>query len=143
MKRNTYFIIVAGIAFLEIILLWWAINYARPPGMEIAAIGISAGIIISLFLRSRIEDLPSGGDERLHLINEKSAMKTLQITWILLFSFSVTSMIMIIDRGDFFRKHFLGFPFIQMIILILAIVVFVACRIYYTDKYGGYDSDEE
>jgi len=143
MKRNTYFIIVAGIAFLELSLIWWMIKSPpRPPGKEILAIGIAAGIIIALLLKGKTEDLPEG-DERLHLINEKSAMKTLQITWILLFSFAASSIVFIVERGDFFIKHFLGFPFIQMIILFAVIVVFAAFRIYYTDKYGGYDSDEE
>ncbi|WOF16856.1 DUF2178 domain-containing protein [Methanoplanus sp. FWC-SCC4] len=143
MKRNTYFIIVAVIAFLELYLLWWALNYSRPPAMEITGIGIAAGIITALILKGKVEDASIGGDERLHLINEKSAMKTLQITWILLFSFSVSALVIIVERGDIFRRHFLGFPFIQMIILFTAILIFVACRIYYSNKYGGYISDEE
>ncbi|EHQ35082.1 DUF2178 domain-containing protein [Methanoplanus limicola] len=143
MRRNTYFIIVAGIAFLELCLLWWSINNPpKPPGREILAILIAAGIIIALLLKGKTEDLPAG-DERLHLINEKSAIKTLQITWVLLFSFAASSIVFIVNRGDFFIKHFLGFPFIQMLILFSVIVIFAAFRIYYTDKYGGFDSDEE
>lgn len=143
-KRNTSYIIVAFIALIEIGVIWWAADYNRPPAMEITTIALAAGIITAYFILEQANKSEPGIiDERVALVNSKSALRTLQIFWILSFSILLGTIIRFIDFERDIRRIILGPIFGQLIMLVGIIFLFVAFRIYYNNKYGGYDSDEE
>ena len=144
LKRNTSYIIVAFIALIEIGIIWWAADYNRPPATELTTIALAAGIIIAYFILEQVNTVEPGmTDERLALVNYKSALRTLQIFWILTFSILLTMIIRFIDFERDVRRLIFGPVFSQLIMLVGIIFLFVAFRIYYNTKYGGYDSAEE
>ena len=81
MKRNTFYAIVSLIAIAVALIFWWGVNYNRPPGMEV----VTGSIIIAAFaiylLRQKIDDAVIS-DEMISKINEKSALRSLQIFWV-------------------------------------------------------------
>lgn len=144
MKKNTAYIITAFIALIEIGVIWWATDYNRPPSMEILSVALAAGIIIAYFLMENAKKTePKGTDERVELINSKSALRTLQIFWILSFSILLVTIIRFIDFEKDVRRVIFGPLFSQLLMLVGIIFLFVAFRVYYNNKYGGYDTDEE
>lgn len=144
MKRNTSYIIVAFIALIEVGVIWWAAEYNRPPAFEVTTLALTVGIIVAYFLMDIARKTePGGTDERVELVNSKSALRTLQIFWILSFSMLLGTIIRFIDFSRDIRREIFGPLFGQLIMLVGIIVLFVAFRIYYNNKYGGYDSDEE
>ena len=143
-KRNTSYIIMAFIALIEIGVIWWAADYNRPPAMVITTFAIMAGIIIAYLVREMANKTEPGVvDERVELVNSKSALKTLQIFWILSFSILLGSIVRFIDFNRDIRREIFGPIFGQLIMLVGIIFLFVAFRVYYNSKYGGYDTDEE
>lgn len=144
MKKNNSYIIVAFIALIEIGIIWWAADYNRPPAMEIMTGALATGIIIAYFILDLAnKNEPGATDERVALVNSKSALRTLQIFWLLSFSMLLGSIIRFIDFSRDIRREIFGPIFGQFIMLVGVIFLFVAFRIYYNSKYGGYDTDEE
>ena len=143
-SRNISYIIVAFIALIEIGVIWWAADYNRPPAMEVTSLALTIGIVIAYFLMDLGKKTETGRrDERVELVNSKSALRTLQIFWIMSFSILLASIVRFIDFSRDIRRAIFGPIFGQLIMLVGVIILFVAFRIYYNNKYGGYDSDEE
>ena len=144
MKKNTAYIIVAFIALIEIGIIWWAAEYNRPPAFEVTSLAITAGIIIAYFLIDIAnKSEPGVVDERVELVNSKSALRTLQIFWILTFSMLLATIVRFMDFEKDIRRVLFGPIFSQLLMLVGVIFLFVAFRVYYNNKYGGYDTDEE
>lgn len=143
-KRNTFYIALALIALIEIGVIWWAVDYNMAPAMEVTTLSFVAGIIIIYFLRVLAEKTePRGADERMDFINSKSALRTLQIFWLLSFAMLLGTLVRFVDFDRDLRMVIFGPVFGQLLMLVGVIFLFVAFRFYYNSKYGGYDTDEE
>ena len=106
-----------------------------------ASVLIAATIVY--ILRRRIDDAPVT-DELISKINEMSATRSLQITWILIFAAVVANLNIIWYMDDPVLRSALlnlGMPF--LINLAIMIMIYTIFRIYYTHKYLGLDDDEE
>ncbi|MBQ3718184.1 MAG: DUF2178 domain-containing protein [Methanomicrobium sp.] len=143
MKKNTYYIITSIIVFIVALINYGAICLNRYPAMLIVTASVLIAAITLFILRSRIED-PAVTDELISKINEMSATRSLQITWILVFAAVVANLSIVWYMDDPVLRSallHLGMPF--LINLAIMIMVYAIFRIYYTHKYMGLDDDEE
>ena len=102
MRRNTYYIAVSLIGIVVALIFWGAVIYARPPAMEAVTLSVIAAAVGIYFLRQKIDDTVIT-DEMISRINEKSALRSLQIFWVgfLAFTISGFSMAMSVDNPRF------------------------------------------
>jgi uncharacterized membrane protein len=149
MKRNVFYVLVGIIAFLEVSLLWLAIEVDNA---LIIQVGFIVGIVLIYLARRTVTEVIE--DERTLLISQKSALRTLEIFWLVIFLMSLGSIVisfnrpfLVIIRGSppppADLPSFGIFGFVQLFLLVLIIFLYVGFRIYYARKYGEYDSDEE
>jgi uncharacterized membrane protein len=148
MKRNVFYVLVGIIAFLEVALLWLAID---TDNALLIQVGFVVGVILVYLARRTVTEVIE--DERTILISQMSATRTLEIFWVVIFLLSLGSIVfsfnrpfLVIIRGSPPPSEFLSFGifgFIQLALLCLIIFLYVAFRIYYARKYGEYESDEE
>jgi uncharacterized membrane protein len=149
MKRNVFYAFVGIIAFVEVSLLWLAIEVDNALLIQI---GVVVGIILVYLARRTVTEVIE--DERTILISQKSALKTLEIFWVVIFLLSLGSIVLsfnrpflVIIRGSpppsTELPNFGFFGFLQLFLLVLIIFLYVGFRIYYARKYGEYESDEE
>jgi uncharacterized membrane protein len=149
MKRNVFYVLVGIIAFVEVSLLWLAIEVDN--ALLIQA-GVVIGIILVYLARRTVTEVIE--DERTTLISQKSALRTLEIFWVVIFLLSLGSVVLsfnrpflIIIRGSpppaAELPSFGLFGFVQLFLLVLIIFLYVGFRIYYARKYGEFESDEE
>ncbi|MDD1679325.1 MAG: DUF2178 domain-containing protein [Methanomicrobiales archaeon] len=150
MKRNVFYVFVGIIAFLEVSLLWLAID---TDNALLIQVGFVVGVILVYLARRTVTEVIE--DERTSLISEKSALRTLEVLWIVIFLLSLGSIVLsfnrpflIIIRGSpppppAELPNFGIFGFVQLFLLCLIIFLYVGFRIYYARKYGEYESDEE
>ncbi|MDD1711916.1 MAG: DUF2178 domain-containing protein [Methanoregulaceae archaeon] len=148
MKRNTFYIIAGIVGLVLVGIFWLSVEIHNPTLITVAFI---AGIILLYGLRTRISDRIE--DERTILITQKSAMRTLEVFWVVFFAISL--------GGAVFGLGAPGFPkpphrppdegliplghlgFMQMTLLCLMIFLYVGFRMYYARQYGEWDTDEE
>ncbi len=149
MKRNVFYVLVGIIVFLEVSLLWLAIEVDNA---LIIQVGVIVGIVLAYLARRTVTEVIE--DERTILISQKSALRTLEIFWIVIFLLSLGSIVLsfnrpflVIIRGSppppVELPHFGYFGFAQLFLLVLIIFLYVGFRVYYARKYGEYESDEE
>lgn len=151
MKRNLYYILVGLIALVEVIFFWLAVDTRNPLLIEIA---FPIGILLIYLAKRQVEEIIE--DERTVLINQKAALRTLEIFWVIFFALSIGAVVIGLS-GRFpygapnalpppphpeFR-HFSIFGIGQMAILCLMIFSYVGFRIYYARQYGEWEKDEE
>ena len=132
MKRNYFYLYVAAVAFIEVVIFSVSVDIVDPVPSVLAII---LGILGIYFVRMHLDEVIE--DERTQKITEITALRTLQISWVGLFLFALW--IIIEALGEEFR-HFnrpLGiFGFRLLAILAGIIVLYVALSIYYNKKYG-------
>jgi len=143
MRRNTYYIAVSVIAIAVALIFWGAVLYNRPPAMETVMLSVIIAALAVYFLRQKIDDAVIT-DEMISRINEKSALRSLQIFWVgfLAFTISGFSMAMGVDNPRVQEMMMRG-SISQLIFLASILLIYAAFRIYYSGKYGGYEDDEE
>lgn len=132
MKRNVFYLLVATIAILEILLFGWALGTGRP--FPFVA-GLLLGIAVIYLARMYVDDLRE--DERTRKIREQTALTTLQISWIALLVFSLW---MIIEgAGNRVNPELrrLGVFGIGLLMVNAGmIIVFILLSFYYRKQYG-------
>jgi uncharacterized membrane protein len=149
MKRNVFYVLVGIIALLEVSLLWLAIE---ADNALIIQVGFVVGIILVYLARRTVTEVIE--DERTLLISQKSALRTLEIFWLVIFLLSLGSIVISFNRPFLMivrgsrpppaeLPSFGIFGFVQLFLLVLIIFLYVGFRIYYARKYGEYESDEE
>ena len=143
MKRNTFYISASVIAIAVAFIFWWAVLYDKYPAMQIVAISVIAGAAAIYLLRQKIDDAVIV-DEMISKINEKSAMRTIQIFWVGMLALTIAgfSLAMSIDNPRV-RDMTMRGSVSQLIFLASILLIYAAFRIYYSRKYGGYEDDEE
>lgn len=148
MKRNTFYIL-AGIVGLALVgIFWLSVEIHNPTLITVAFI---AGIVILYWLRTRISDRIE--DERTILISQKSAMRTIEVFWVVFFAISLGGVVLGLGAPGFPKPPHrppdeglipLGhLGFMQMTLLCLMIFLYVGFRMYYARQYGEWDTDEE
>jgi uncharacterized membrane protein len=138
MKKAVFYFLTFAIILLEFVLFGWAIRMGTPL-LSVAALvlGIAVIYIARMYVDEVIED------ERTQKIREKTAVTTLQITWVALLVFSVWMII----EGAAFRGPG-GFPvppeirrlgifgFGLLLTDVAMVVAFVLLSFYYRKQYG-------
>jgi uncharacterized membrane protein len=147
MNRNTFYIIFGIVALIELVVFWISIDQDNPLFIQI---GIILGAAVLYYVRRLVKDPRE--DERAVLINQKSALRTLEVFWVIFFAVSLGSIVIGFNRPFHFRHplppsdefRFLGnLGFIQLLLLSLMVFLYVGFRLYYARQYGEWDSDEE
>lgn len=147
MNRNLYYILTGIISLVLVTIFWWSIEIANPLPIEVSFV---IGVALFYLIRSRVSTIIE--DERSVRINEKSAMRTLEVFWVLFFASSMGTFIPMISRHSipppFPRPPPEGFPLrifgiLQLVLLCTMIFLYVGFRIYYSRKFGEWDTDEE
>ena len=157
MKRNTFYVFAGIVALLEVGILWISIDMNNPLPIQI---GFIIGIILIYLARRMIVEVIQ--DERTILISHKSAMRTLEVFWVVFFLMSISSVIYGFNRpfpvrgtriiiinlppppGEESPFGIFGFfGLVQLALLSLMIFLYVGFRVYYARKYGEFDTDEE
>jgi len=150
MKRNTFFIFAGIVALLEVGILSISIEMNNPLPIQV---GFVIGIVLVYAARRMVADVIQ--DERTVLISQKSALRTLEVFWVIFFLLSIGGVIYGFNRPFPVRPHlpappaeppiglFGIFGFIQLALLCLMIFLYVGFRIYYARQYGEFEKDEE
>jgi uncharacterized membrane protein len=132
MKKNLFYLLTLLIVFLELLLFLWSVRVGNPlPSVASLVLGISVIYLARMYVDEVIED------ERTQKIREKTAVATLQITWVALLVFSVW---MIIEGSgprvnpDLRRLGFFGVGL--LLTDIAMVVVFLLLSFYYRKQYG-------
>ena len=151
MKRNVFFIFAGIVALVKVGLLWISIENDNALPIQI---GFIAGIILVYIARRMVTDVVQ--DERSIQISQKSALRTLEVFWVIFFLMSISGVIYGFNRPFPIRTHFppppsetpIGgvfgfFGLVQLALLSLMIFLYVGFRMYYARKYGEFERDEE
>jgi uncharacterized membrane protein len=148
MKRNTFYLLAGVVGLALVGIFWLSVEILNPTLITVAFI---AAIILMYGLRTRISDHLE--DERTILITQKSAMRTLEVFWVVFFAISLGGAVFGLGAPGFPRPPHrppdeglipLGhLGFMQMTLLCLMIFLYVGFRMYYARRYGEWDTDEE
>lgn len=152
MKRNSFYIFVGLILLIEISLFWWSIEIVNPLPTQA---GVICGVVAILLGRRYVDEIIE--DERTNLINQKAAVSTLLVFWVIFFVYSISGAVIGLgapgipmppgwrpeDKPMISPNHLGMYAFGQILLLCLMIFLYVAFRIYYSHKYGEWDDDEE
>jgi uncharacterized membrane protein len=148
MKRNTFYLLAGVVGLALVGIFWLSVEIHNPTLITVAFI---AGIVLLYGLRTRISDRIE--DERTILISQKSAMRTLEVFWVVFFAISLGGVVFGLGAPGFPKPPHrppdeglipLGhLGFMQMTLLCLMIFLYVGFRMYYARQYGEWDTDEE
>jgi len=133
MKRNSFYLCVAAVAFFEVAIFWLSVEIADPlPSIIAIVLGILGLYLAKMYIDEVIED------ERTQKITEITALRTLQITWVGLFLFALWIIIDALGEGIRRFNRPLGiFGFRLLVLLCAIIVLYVILSLYYSKKYGA------
>jgi uncharacterized membrane protein len=157
MKQNTFYLLTGIIATALVGIFWLSLEWNNPLPIQV---GFIIGFIAVYLARGRVTGIIE--DERSVAISQKAAFHTLEVFWVVFFTFSLgiivwtSSHFFGLEREPgfrFIREHnppeaMLGLPFwnpgfLQLIFLCLTIFLYVGFKFYYERKFGGEDLDEE
>lgn len=154
MKRNTFYILLGLIALCEVLIFWLSVELHSPHFIQASFI---LGVAVIYLAKRHVTDIVE--DERTALISQKASERTLAVFWIIFFTLSLGSAVLIFGErvGMPPRPPFrpppewgvnnfnpLGyFAMIQMGLLCLMILLYVGFRMYYAKQYGDWEGDEE
>ena len=156
MKQNTFYVLVGIIALIEVGLFWWSVETRNPLLIQGAFV---IGILALYGAKRTVKDVVE--DERATLITQKSALRTLEVFWVIFFAVSLGSAVIGFSRplglsrppppfpaevdlpSGIDLPHIGFFGIGQMALLSLIIFLYVGFRLYYARQYGGWEKDEE
>jgi len=148
MKKNTFYLLSGILALIEVAILWLAIERAQPLLIQIAFL---VGVVIFYFVRKTVHEPIQ--DERTNMITQKAAVATLTVFWVVFFVISIGSVVIGFNQPLGIRPppppfptntpHFGIFGLMQLFLLSLIIILYVAFRVYYARQYGEWEQDEE
>jgi uncharacterized membrane protein len=133
MKRVMYYLYAAMIAFIEVLVFAWSVE-TGDPGPTIIA--VATGIALLYFGKSYVDEVT--GDERTQKIDEITALRTLQITWVALLLYALWLIIEAFSEGPGHYNRVVGaYGFRMMFLLCCIILLYVVLSLYYNKKYGA------
>jgi len=132
MKKNSFYLLVAALAFIEVGIFWWSVETADP----LPSLGaILLGILFVFAARRYIDEVV--GDERTEKINGMTALRTLQITWIGMFLYALWVVIDALS-GELIYNRSLGLVGFRLMALLCGIILlYVVLSVYYDRKFGA------
>jgi len=132
MKKNTFYLVAAVIAFIEVGIFWWSVETANPlPSLAAILIGIALVYVARMYIDEVIED------ERTEKINGITALRTLQITWVALFLYALWVVIEALSEELNYNRRVGIVGFRLMALLCGIIVLYVILSLYYGRKFGA------
>lgn len=132
MKKNVFSLLIAAVAIFELLLFAWAT--ARGTPVPFVA-GLILGIAVVYIARMYVEEIVE--DERTQKIREKTALTTLQISWIALLVFS--SWMIIEGAGSRVNPEIrrLGIFGIGLLLVTAGMIAaFILLSFYYRKQFG-------
>lgn len=147
MKRTSFYILAGIIGLFEVGAFWLSVELHSPLLIILAFIG---GVVLLYLARRKIHDIKE--DERAVLINEKAAVRTFQVFWVVFFAISLGDVVFGLGAPGFPRPPRppneglvpLGhIGIVQLLLLFLMIILYVGFRFYYARQYGEWETDEE
>ncbi len=147
MKQNTFYLLAGIVGLAEVGIFWLSVEHHSP---LLIVVSIIAGIALLYWARSKVTDRKE--DERTALISQKSALRTLEVFWVVFFAISLGGAVIGLGAPGFPRPPRppneglipLGnLGFFQMLLLCLMIFLYVGFKIYYARQLGEWESDEE
>jgi uncharacterized membrane protein len=133
MKRNSFYVLVAAVAFIEVGIFWWSVETATPLA-SLAA--ILFGIALVYVARRYIDEVVE--DERTEKINGITALRTLQITWIGLFLYALWIVIEALNEELNTYNRRAGLVGFRLMALLCGIILlYVILSLYYDRKFGA------
>ncbi|MDO8871664.1 MAG: DUF2178 domain-containing protein [Methanoregula sp.] len=158
MKQNSFYILIGIVVTALVGVFWLSLQWNNSVPIQI---GFIIGVITLYMARGRITGIID--DERSVAISQKAALRTLEVFWVVFFTFSLGIIVWTSSRFfglegtstlRFIREHnppgmgmdkpfFFNPGFIQLLLLCMTIFLYVGFKFYYERKYGGEDADEE
>jgi uncharacterized membrane protein len=157
MKQNTFYVLTGIIVTVLVGLFWLSLEWNNALLIQI---GFVIGVVAVYLARGRVTGIID--DERSVAISRKAAFHTLEIFWVVFFTFSLgfivwtSSNFFGLERTPTFRyirehsptdmdfgRSFLNPGFLQLLFLCMIIFLYAGFKFYYERKYGGEDPDEE
>jgi uncharacterized membrane protein len=160
MRQNTFYLMAGVTGLVEVGIFWLAVQLRNP---FLIMVSFIIGFVFLYALWRQVSDRKD--DERAVYITEKAKSRTLDVFWVIFFALSLGSAVIGFStplhipppnpalQPDNFRviirtvppdRPFMGyFGLFQLILLFLLILIYLVFRIYYSRKYGDWDSDEE
>ncbi|MDO9550333.1 MAG: DUF2178 domain-containing protein [Methanoregula sp.] len=157
MKQNTFYVLTGIIVTALVGLFWLSLEWNNALPIQI---GFVIGVVTVYLARGRVTGIIE--DERSVAISQKAAFHTLEIFWVVFFTFSLgfivwtSSNFFGLERTPTFRyirehsptdmdlgRSFLNPGFLQLLFLCMIIFLYAGFKFYYERKYGGEDPDEE
>ena len=84
MKQNTFYLLAGIVGLIEVGIFWLSVEYHNP---LLIVVSIIVGISLLYWARSKVTDRKE--DERTALISQKSALRTLEVFWVIFFAISL------------------------------------------------------
>ena len=133
MKKNSFYLLVAAVAFIEVGIFWWSVENASPlPSLAAILVGIVSIYIARRYIDEVVED------ERTEKINGITALRTLQITWIGLFLYALWIVIEALNEEINYNRRVGLIGFRLMALLCGMILLYVVLSLYYDRKFGAH-----
>ncbi|HOT93712.1 MAG TPA: DUF2178 domain-containing protein [Methanoregulaceae archaeon] len=154
MRRNTFYLLIGVTALILVGILYLAILLSWPALIQ----GAFLVAFLALYALKRTVDEPVE-DERTNVITQHAAVATLGIFWVIFFLVSLGQVVISFSTPlgfhappppgmaplpptqDFLHVGRLGI--VQLGLLGLMIILYGGFRIYYAQRFGDWESDEE
>lgn len=132
MKKNSFYLLAAAVAFIEVGIFWWSVETANPiPSLVAILFGIALVYVARMYIDEVIED------ERTEKINGITALRTLQITWVGLFLYALWVVIEALNEELNYNRRVGIVGFRLMALLCGIIVLYAILSLYYGRKFGA------
>ena len=153
MKKNIFYLLTGVVAVALLMIFWYSIENFTPIFITISF--IIAVILLYLAYRRVVDFIE---DERSARITEKAATSTLQVFWVCFCAFSILAVMNLLYLPHvlraFWQTHetrimplelmsLKTIGYIQLGLLCLMIFLYVGFRVYYSRKFGDWETDEE
>ena len=153
MKKNIFYLLIGFVALALVAIFWYSIEYFIPVLFIVAFV---IGVVLAYLAYRKVDDFRE--DERSARITEKAALRAFQVFWVCFCAFSILAVMNLLYWPHFSRERWFGrdpqaapleimsprmIGYVQLGFLCLMIFLYVGFRIYYSRKYGDWETDEE
>jgi uncharacterized membrane protein len=149
MKKNTFYLLAGIVVIFEVAAFWWSLSTSNALVIEVAFV---LGIGLIYLAKRRITEVIE--DERTAMITQKAALRTLEVFWVIFFALGLGQVVIGFGNIPGFSPSQIPSPFssppsldqvgmLQLAFLCLLIFLYVGFRMYYAQKYGELDEEQD
>jgi uncharacterized membrane protein len=149
MRKNTYYLLGGVVAIFVVAFFWWSMIISNPFPVMIAFL---LGATLLYYTSKRISGVVE--DEMRTMIAQKAAWRTMEVFWILFFINALSEVVLAFGYlPGLTHPPPPGSPppqlpleswgMLQLGLLCLMIFVYVGFRMYYANKYGETDEEQD